>query len=171
MLRSGRLVIVAILVLGVAAGAFAVWYQQQQSRQALRFWGTEGASLIARAPHVEAVWLELAGKQAADCDDSLEVPGGTACVRQRQDVDRTPGISNLRRALMQDATFQWSAEPPEGADWEFALRFFDEGQSTVLLFDLARGACAEASTSRSVVLDPAATKDLSDFFAEQFGGE
>jgi hypothetical protein len=171
MARSGKLVILAILVLGVAAGAFAVWYRQQQSRHSLQFWGTEGASLIARAPHVEALWLELAGQQAADCDETVEVPGGTACVRQRQDVERAAGISNLRHALVQDATFQWSAEPPDGADWEFALRFFDEGQSSVLLFDLARGACAEARTSRSVVLDPAASKDLSDFFAEQFGGK
>ena len=169
MSRSGTLVIVAIVLVGVSAAAFSVWYQQHQSQRSLQFWGAENARLIARAPVAEALRLDLSPEES-DCPDKLEVLRGTICVERRREVSRAPGFSNIRRGLLQDASFDWDAVPPDNAlSWEFGLRFEENGREVALLFDLTLGVASLAAAERAVALDKAAVADLKAFFAEQFG--
>jgi len=176
MARSGKLVIFVIVAVGLAAALFAAWHQYETTRQTHRFWGADHASLIARAPKVEALWLDPFPAKGSACPDPLEIPGGTACVLGRRDVSQAPGISNLRHGLTQDATFQWKVEPPDAVDsltnWEFALRFDDNGREVVLVFDVfdqAKGQVAAADTSRAVMLDPSVAAEFAKFFTEHFG--
>ncbi len=50
MQNRGKLVIIAIVVVGLLAASLSLVYHRQSGRRALDLWGTETALLIARRP-------------------------------------------------------------------------------------------------------------------------
>jgi hypothetical protein len=119
-------VVVGVLLLAAALGAFAVWFQWGQTRRCLGFFGPEITRQIQSAAGVELWWLE---------------PGSAGPrVIRRQDVSRAAGLVHLRRGLIEDRNYVWleanGAWPEEyvaGRDrlpttaWDVALAFYPGG--------------------------------------------
>ena len=127
----GTTLVIGLLTLAVALAAFAVWFQWNQTRQCLGFYGAEAARSIQGAPRVE-LW-QLA----------VDPVTGRLVAIDRRDVSRAPGLVHLRRGLVEDANFTWPT--PDGnrrpADaWDHALAFFDSADSqrptTLVAIDL-----------------------------------
>ena len=167
MKNSGKIVIVTIVV--VALGA---------------------AVLIAEAPQVSIFELGEAGPTEQDQDESeaAEAEGAEAGYpKSLEYADRSwkvlsakhgheaPGIKNIRRALVQDTTFDWKADGKTSPsdvepEWQYAIAFTDNRNWATVLFDFDTGRVALTGGKKSAPLDPAASKDLREFFAEQFAG-
>ncbi|MCE9629604.1 MAG: hypothetical protein K8S94_02635 [Planctomycetia bacterium] len=127
----GSALVIGLLALAVALALFAVWFQWNQTRRCLGFYGTEAARSIQGAPRVE-LW-----RLAVD-----PVTGRLGAI-DRREVSRAPGLVHLRRGLVEDANFAWPT--PAGdrrpADaWDHALAFFDavdgERPTAVVAIDL-----------------------------------
>jgi len=122
----GTWLVAGLLLLGVAAAVTGVWFQRHQTRRCLEFYGSSAARLIAAAPTVELLLVK---------------PGtgpGRLAVRTRIDVSKAPGLVHLRRGLVEDANFGWSADGtiPAAASqtrlpaeaWDVALVFTETGR-------------------------------------------
>lgn len=106
-----------MLMLGVGLAVFAIWFQWRQTRRCLAFYGAPAARAIAAAPRVE-MW-----------DSPILGADGRPTAVHRLDVSRTAGLVHLRRGLVEDANFDWSAtrdpvpaEPRTG--WDRGLAFY-----------------------------------------------
>ncbi|MFM7043572.1 MAG: hypothetical protein ACKO35_15460 [Planctomycetaceae bacterium] len=126
---GGTALVLSLLAVAVGLASFAVWFQWQQTRRCLTFYGSDAAWLIQRAPRVE-VW------ERTSADDA-----GVAGIR-RWDVTSARGLVHLRRGLVEDANLDWDRSDTRAiaADaWQFALAFFPEsdprGSPTVLLVE------------------------------------
>ena len=126
--RPGSLIVVVILLLGITAATVAVSYQRTQTRQCLDFYGPEAAWRLAKAPRVELWQLAPTGRP------------GRLVPTNRYDITDAQGIVHLRRGLVEDAGFRWSANSaldrlPDRA-WDYALVFSDpadDGRTTVVV--------------------------------------
>jgi hypothetical protein len=136
----GKIAIVLMLGLAVAAAGFA-WYQNyQRSVRARAFWG-EQAATIRFAKKVEAFRL---GADAEQILDAVDISGA-------------PGLLNARTSLMSDDAFDWSVEPftPEPSrPWNCGVRFVGENDSVTLLFSEASDWMLVSERNRAVTLDP-----------------
>jgi len=119
-------------LLGLAAGlaAFAVWFQWNQTRSCLEFFGPAVATQIQEAARVE-LWGRLRGR-----------PDGRGLeASQRVDLTSARGLVHLRRGLVEDANYAWT-QPSGSRDpdrWDVALAFFARGSvspAAILAFDL-----------------------------------
>lgn len=111
---SGTRVVVGLLALGAALGAFALVFQWRQTDGCLGFYGSDVARAIAVAPHVE-VWHLAAGPAA-----------GRLVAVGRCDVSQAPGLVHLRRGLVEDANFDWRPLDPQRLPpdrWSAAIVF------------------------------------------------
>ena len=123
----GTIVVFAFLVLASALGAFAVWFQWEQTRRCLDFFGPDIAAAIQSAPTVE-IW-------------HLDSDGSRVWRRGAQDVSKAPGLVHLRRGLIEDVNYVWddpASLTPGGRrlpteSWDVALVFSDSGTSPVML--------------------------------------
>jgi hypothetical protein len=184
MKNSGKIVIVTIVAVALGAAAFAAWYQYRGQKNALDFWGTTSAVLIAEAPEISIFELGEAGPseqeqdepEAAEAEDaeathpkSLEYADRSWKVLSAKPGREAPGIKNIRRALVQDTTFDWKTTPSDvEPEWQYAIAFTDHKNWATVLFDFETGRVALTGGNKSAPLDPAANKDLREFFAEQF---
>ena len=134
--RSGAGLVVGLLLLGVAAGTLAIVFQRGQTRRCLAFYGPDVARRVASAPVVEAWWLA-----PGDAEGTLESD-------ERVDVSKAPGLVHLRRGLVEDANFRWTAPAGPASDrlpadaWDVALVFSDPahpGEDARLVIDLDDG--------------------------------
>jgi hypothetical protein len=182
--NRGKLVIIFMLGVAVCAAAFAAWYQYRGQDRAHDFWGTVSAVLIADAPQVEVLLLgesepggeieaEAEGAQSSEEDPDapkmLEFGDRVWKVLSTKDGSAAQGIQNIRKALVQNTTFDWGSQA--GADepeWQYALAFTDRKNWATVLFDFETNRVALTGGRMTAVLDPAASKDLRGFFAEQF---
>jgi len=133
----GTWLVAGLLLLGLAAAITGIWFQWQQTRRCLEFYGPSAARRIAAAPTVELL-LVRAGTGAS-----------RLAAHTRIDVSKAPGLVHLRRGLVEDANFNWQAggvaQPRlPSAAWDVALVFSEPLGSTTLVidFDSAGGALA-----------------------------
>jgi hypothetical protein len=123
----GTAVVFAFLLLASALGAFAVWFQWEQTRRCLDFFGPEIAAAIQSSPTVE-IW-------------HLGSDGSRVWQTVAHDVSKAPGLVHLRRGLIEDVNYAWDdpASGPPGdrrlpaASWDIALVFSGSGSSPVML--------------------------------------
>jgi hypothetical protein len=127
----GTTIVIGLLLLGLAAAGTGIWYQRGQTRRCLDLYGADAARRITSAPRVEIVRL---------------LPGGAAgrlAAVDRRDITSAKGLVHLRRGLVEDANFLWSAEPAADrlpADsWDLGLVFSDpavpEQPPTIFVID------------------------------------
>ena len=133
----GTWLVAGLLLLGLVAAITGIWFQWQQTRRCLEFYGPAAARRIAAAPTVELL-LVRAGTGAS-----------RLAAHTRIDVSKAPGLVHLRRGLVEDANFKWQAggvaQPRlPSAAWDVALVFSEPLGSTTLVidFDSAGGALA-----------------------------
>lgn len=131
---TGRRLVVGLLMLGLGLACFAIWFQWQQTRRCLAFYGSDSARLIQAAPRVE-LWEPAAAP-------------ATAQSAARTDVSHAPGLVHLRRGLVEDANFDWQRAAGGDAAWDAAFAFYDTAAATtpatvlVIDFDPAGGTLA-----------------------------
>jgi hypothetical protein len=120
---SGKLVIISILTLALAAAGISWWFRYTTTHRAVRFWGPGTARLIRDAPIVE--FCEY-GREANDDYQKLV---------NRRDISNSPGLIHLRNALLEDRSFKWPAEYGRPGSWGWALVFRDpSGNAATLNF-------------------------------------
>jgi hypothetical protein len=120
---SGKLVIIAMLTLALAAAGASWWFRFTATHRAAKFWGSDVARLIRDAPKVELLRLGLPntiGLESSDVAHQVETANF-------HDVSKGRGLVHLRNALLQDRSYDWPAQPRKPRSyWSWALRFRDD---------------------------------------------
>lgn len=150
----GRPLVAGLLLLGAGLACFAVWFQWQQTRQCLAFYGSEAARSIQAASRVE-LWepSPLGTEPRAGADAAAAFASA-----RRTDISRAPGLVHLRRGLVEDANFDWRRVADAGTRWDAAFAFFDTASATspttvlVIDFDPAGGTVGVAGRDGRVGL-------------------
>jgi hypothetical protein len=102
---------------------------------------------------------------------ALDFDGTPWIVSATKDAAAARGINNLRRALVLDTTYNWSEQPPAGEPtWKYGLAMTDERDWVTVLFDFDTRQIAMAGGRRTAVLNPEASAEFQQFFADQFAG-
>ncbi len=173
MKNPGKLVIVGMIVVAVVAAAFSTWYHYRSAHHSLDFWGTTSAVLITGAEQVRIMQLDSAEPETApDAEGepaAVEFGGRSWTVQTAKAATAAPGLTNIRRALVQDTTFDWTRPP--GADepeWQYALEFSDGRNWATVLFDFDSDRIALTGARKTALLDRAASDEMRLFFLEQF---
>jgi hypothetical protein len=105
----GQHVVLGLLVLGVGAAGFALWYQRSMTNQALAFWGSDVALALGSPEKLEL--LTLAPVDPAAGEERLNLGGRDFAVVTRQDITRAPGVTHARQALLENASFDFASPP------------------------------------------------------------
>jgi hypothetical protein len=113
--------VLGLVVLGAGLASFAIWFQWQQTRRCLDFYGSAVARRIQVAPRVE-LWEPRGG---AGFDGADGEGGPRPETAQRFDVSQARGLVHLRRGLVEDANFDWDSRHASGGAWDAALAFYD----------------------------------------------
>jgi len=128
---SGKLVIVGILTVALAAAAASWWFRYAATHRAAEFWGPQTTRLIRDAPTVELFQLTPPAKLPPSSS-------GAAAFLERasaRDLSNARGLIHLRNALLEDRSYRWPPQPMRPSDeWQWALRFGDRssgGQTTL----------------------------------------
>lgn len=128
---SGKLVIIAIVVVALTAALTSWWFRYNATNQSVRFWGAQTAALIRDAPIVEVYeWSSAptAAFQTRFSQSYLDRANG-------RDISKTAGLTHLRNALLEDRSYQWPAEPLVAGSWGWVLVFRERrGQAAILFF-------------------------------------
>ena len=143
----GTWLVAALLLLGLAAAVTGIWFQWQQTRRCLDFYGPAAARRIAAAPTVELLLMQPGAEP------------GRLVARSRIDISKAPGLVHLRRGLVEDANFNWQGTDARASGagaggaaperlpldaWDVALVFSEPLGRTTLVIDLdpSRGSLA-----------------------------
>lgn len=145
MIDRSKLAILAICAFALAA-ALAGWtYHRGRAARPLAFWGADAGVLIGTAPGVTALLLRPATSRESGASEVIEVGGARWAIVEERQAAGTNGITNVRRALLDDGSFDWNA-PLDACrpEWTHALRFSNgAAQAVVLLsFDCPRATLA-----------------------------
>jgi hypothetical protein len=194
-MQRGTITILIIVSVAVLAAIASVFYHYRNQQNAQRFWGTQTAQLIDKAPQVKVLTLgaadaslslpgdDDAAESAAEESEkkateeaaaeptvkALEFNGTPWIVMQSKDAAQAKGISNLRRVLVLDTTFDWS-EPPSETEprWAYGLAVEDGRDWATVLFDFDSRQVGLAGGRKTAILNPEANDAFKTFFAEQF---
>ena len=135
----GTWLVAALLLLGLAAAVTGIWFQWQQTRRCLDFYGPAAARRIAAAPTVELLLMQPGAEP------------GRLVARSRIDISKAPGLVHLRRGLVEDANFNWQGTDARAGgggaggaatgrlpneSWDVALVFSEPLGQTTLVIDL-----------------------------------
>jgi hypothetical protein len=126
----GSALVIALVGLAAALAVFAIWFQWNQTRRCLGFYGPAVARSVQAAPRVELWTLQV------------DATGRQVVAHDRLDVSDARGLVHLRRGLVEDANFAWQGAPVGRRplrEWDAALAFFaatPSGPPTILAFDL-----------------------------------
>ncbi len=146
--QRGKLVILLMISVAMAMSGYAWWHQFQSGRRSAEFWGTAATIQVRYAPRVEFLRLHRKGEIAEPARETLTIRGMEYIVGDPFDVTRSRGMVHARHALVDDLSFDWSSRAPETANWEFLLRFRDQGQPVTAAFDTERGLVCFVDQSR-----------------------
>ena len=132
----GTWLVAALLLLGLAAAITGIWFQWQQTRRCLEFYGPAAARRIAAAPTVELLLMQPGAEP------------GRLVARSRIDISKAPGLVHLRRGLVEDANFSWQGTDARASgggaaperlpleSWDVAIVFSEPLGRTTLVIDL-----------------------------------
>jgi hypothetical protein len=137
-ITSGKLVIIAIAALALAAAGASWWFRYAATHQAAEFYG-DHVLLIRDAPVVELLRIEPSSPggfvegalRSETLDRFLDAP------TNRRDISTTPGLTHLRAALLDDRSYNWPSRPDRPSDrWKWILIFRNEqgGAGAILMF-------------------------------------
>jgi len=177
-MNRSRLVMLLMLAVAAVFAAISVAFYHSMTRRVIRFWGTDETRLVMDAPIVEALrlWPPPAKPPTADssqvvasAQEMLSFPGGEVEIFERRDVTAAGGLEALKHGLLEDANYEWAADPSTGPrQWQYALEFSDGPKRRTVLFDFKNHVMARAETGATVALaDSAASweKFFTDVFA------
>ena len=159
--KSGKRLILGVLVIGLAAAAASWWFRYSATHRAAQFWGPQAVELIRDAPLVTLR------------SDDPTIEGNNPADLPR-DISSAPGLTHLRAELLQDHSYDWSAKGPADSNWSSSLVFEEtEGAEprVVILFSpdfrWAANGSADEPAANGVSIGPIFAKGLQTFFAER----
>ncbi len=141
MLDRGKLAVLTMFALALAAATFAWSWNVSRGKRALEFYGPEAAHLIRTAPQVEILLVA-----ARTPEPEEELVDGLA-VNRKIDISKAPGLIHARTALLDDASYDWNAKPLSQS-FRFGIRFANGQNEVVLLVGLPRGTIIVAGSEK-----------------------
>jgi hypothetical protein len=126
----GKILVLGIFGIALAAASFALYWNMSRSRRALAFWGPDAVRRIQKSDRVEILPLEMLTDEPSLDSVRFDLAG-----RQRViDVTKARGLIHARHALTTDASYE-PGEPTklQPGSWTHAVRFTDQRGTTVLL--------------------------------------
>ena len=132
---TGKIVVIGIFVVALAAASFALYWNMSRSRRALAFWGADAVRLIQKSERVEILPLQSLPLAAPNQDsETFEIAGQLWGATHQIEVTKARGLIHARHALTTDASYE-PGEPTElrTGKWTHAIRFSDSQGSVVLL--------------------------------------
>lgn len=135
--HAGKLIIIAVFLIGFGSAGVSIWYRYTQTRQVLEYYG--GPSAEAITSREAKATLYLLGKSAEQSDKTLELHFGkessSRAVEAKKDVTKAPGFFNARNAMTLDRSYDWDdTKPPGELTWRYALEIADEDRTTTITF-------------------------------------
>jgi hypothetical protein len=110
--KSGKRLILGVVAACLVAAIASWWFRYSATHRAAQFWGSQAVALIRDAPHVtlrsDTPSTDAAGGAEAD------VP---------RDISGAKGLTHLRNALLEDASYDWTAAGQADTDWSSSLVF------------------------------------------------
>lgn len=145
-------------MVAVAAGLsiFAAWYRYQAGDAALRFWGKETALQIRSAPRVELLAIEPGAAPENESGEAQRatIGGDSYQITRTIDITEARGLIHARHALLEDASLDPAAPPPDAPPaWTRLLRFTDrEGGAALIAIDPETGWLCRVETGGMIKL-------------------
>ena len=141
MLDRGKLAVLTMFAVALAAATFAWWWNYSRGQRALEFYGPKAAHLIRTAPKVELLVLGTAESSA------IEPLPEFGPVSQIVDISRAPGLVHARTALLDDASYDWNAFPLPQV-FRHLVRFSNGEDEVMLVFSEPRGRVMVAGSDK-----------------------
>jgi hypothetical protein len=135
---SGKLVILGIVGVALAAAGTSWWFRYAATRRAAEFYG-DHVRLIRDAPVVELLQFDLS-TAGGFVEDELRMDALNRFLERptsRQDISTAPGLTHLRAALLEDRSYIWpsrSAKPSDLWQWILVFRNDQSGGGVVVMF-------------------------------------
>jgi hypothetical protein len=131
MIDRGKLAIITMLALGVAAAGFAVWFRYQQGRRTLELWGAEHAAVLRNADRALVRRVRVTGNDSQQVTD----PNGKAVmVGPARDLADIRDFAHIRRAFLDDVHFLWDQSPRNcEPHWAYMLEF-QQGENVATIW-------------------------------------
>ncbi|MBC7856776.1 MAG: hypothetical protein IAF94_25380 [Pirellulaceae bacterium] len=150
MRSSGKLVVLSIFAVALLMAAFAWWWNRQQGRRAMEFWGRDSALAIRDGKVVELVKLRMKSGRLVDLE--------AFDIVESKDISQAQGLLHARYSLLQDASFDWEANPLGHSQLEpkdvLAVRFSRHDVTTTIVFmDMTVGRMFHSESGRENVLN------------------
>jgi hypothetical protein len=162
----GKLAVLSMLGLALAAAAFAWWWNVTSKKQSLAFYGPEAAQLIGKARTVELIQVEPAA--SGDTRELLTVHHQKFALVSRHYVSQAPGLIHARTALLDDASYEWHA-PIRLTQPLFLVRFADADRETLLAIDATARLLTRCDTGATVRLNPKIASGWQTFAERHLG--
>lgn len=143
---SGTRAVVVMFTVAVLMTAFAWWWNYHRGKQALDFYGPEGALLIRTAPVVE--FLQPSPEEAID-------------------ISTAAGLINARASLLSDASYDWTVSDVRQESPLFSVRFCRGDQAVVVTFDFENRTVHASTTDRTARLVKKTADGWQNYLARQ----
>jgi hypothetical protein len=161
--KSGKPLIIGIVLLGLVAAAAAWWFRLSTTHKAVEFWGAQSAMLIRDAPQVTL---------RSDTPSTDEE--GTAEADVARDISKANGLLHLRNAMIEDSSYDWTSQEKADTNWAKSLVFErSEGAEprVVVLFSpdfkwVGNGSAADPAKA-AVATSASFAAGLEKFFADE----
>jgi hypothetical protein len=165
----GKYAIATIVLLGVAAAVYSQIFNARLQRRALDLWGKRNAELMVNGPLANALLLGPADAKGDGAElERLMVGGEHFTVLAEKDAATKPGFSHLRQSLVNERSFDWSAEIEACRPrWKYALEFSDGNHAIMLLIAPNCGFVRLTETGATASMQPV-MKGIVEFMQEQF---
>jgi hypothetical protein len=157
----GKLTIIAILVVALAAATFAWWWRATSQRRIREFWGQTAQQTISFAKRVEAFKLPNADADSKPLRERIEQLPPEAFV----DITHAPGLIHAKHSLLEEASFEWEAPPPSQAkeNWNYGVRFQNGTETVTVLFDFEQRRLAYVEAEKFLTLIEKTSRDWRDY--------
>lgn len=170
---SGKLIIMTVVILAIAAAGLAWGVRFSRTKQVLAFWGGETAALIRdRDSKFEICLIGPEPENPSDPQERLQLGGHSYYILRTINITEADGASHARDSLLIDDSFRWEEEVDDTSqpDWHHLLRFTEsEGPSATVAIDLASGRLLYVEEGREVLLSPTMLKGWQQFIEKKKG--
>ncbi|MCI0361679.1 MAG: hypothetical protein L0211_24610 [Planctomycetaceae bacterium] len=167
----GKLAVVAMFAVALAAATFAWWWNYSRGQRCLTFYGADAALLIRTAPNVELLELSPDTDKPEDRTVARLVVGErTYLIHRVTTISQAQGLIHARTSLVDDASFRWDAASGDCAgEVRNAIRFTDDANNSrsTLAFDFGCQRMWYAERQKSAALIPKVAQGWQSFLTRQ----
>ena len=168
MLDRGKLAVLTMFAVALAAATFAWWWNYSRGQKCLDFYGKDAALLVRTADQVEL--LELAPENESDAGravDRLVIDGRTYVVLRATDISQAKGLIHARTSILDDTSFDWQdAFIDCRPEFLYAVRFTGDSRAT-LAFDFSCQTVWHVEQGKAVVLIPKVAQGWESFLTRK----